>query len=67
MFVRHNEYYCPTDGGLVCLDIGNFEPSLQPISNEVLVFNPFAWSYVNTSLPQCERKNELEKCRAHNE
>ena len=28
---------------------------------DVRVFNPFARSYVNSSLPQCYRKNELEK------
>ena len=34
---------------------------------DVRVFNPFAPSYRNTSLPQCYRKNELEKRRAYDE
>ena len=34
---------------------------------DVRVFNPFAQSYRNTSLPQCYRQNELEKKRAYDE
>ena len=34
---------------------------------DVRVFNPFAQSHRNTSLPQCYRRNELEKKRAYDE
>ena len=34
---------------------------------DVRVFNPFAPSHRHTSLPQCYRKNELEKKRSHEE
>ena len=34
---------------------------------DVRVFNPFARSYGNTTLPQCYRQNELEKRRTYNE
>ena len=34
---------------------------------DVRVFNPFAQSHCNTSLPQCYRRNELEKKRAYDE
>ena len=98
MFVQHNELRNITSQLMeeVCLDVG-IEPSLQPISNEVLhyktantdygarlnvatnfwgkdrqrsffdvrVFNQFARSYVNSSLPQCYHKNE--ECRAYDE
>ena len=34
---------------------------------DVQVFNPFAQSYRDTSLPQCYRRNEMEKRRAYDE
>ena len=34
---------------------------------DVRVFNPFAQSYRDTSLPQCYRRNEMEKRRAYDE
>ena len=34
---------------------------------DVRVFNPFAQSYHDTSLPQCYRRNEMEKRRAYDE
>ena len=34
---------------------------------DVRVFNPFAQSYRDTSLPQCYRRNEMEKRRVYDE
>ena len=34
---------------------------------DVRIFNPFAQSYQDTSLPQCYRRNEMEKRRVYDE